>query len=210
VNDGNLDSETATVKINITAVNDAPVASTQNVETNEDTAKAITLAVTDVDGDALTYSIVTPPTQGTLSGSGANRTYTPNADYYGPDSFTFKANDGTADSNTVTVSIVVRPVNDAPTAANDSARTAKDKAITIDVVANSDQDVDGDPLTVRLVTQGSKGSVIITGAHTVRYTPQRGYVGNDSFTYTIDDDKGGTARATVSVSVERKLTNLLP
>jgi probable HAF family extracellular repeat protein len=94
--------------------------------------------------------------------------------------------------------------------ANDSARTAKDKAVTIDVVVNSDWDVDGDPLKVTLATQGSKGSVTITGDHTVRYTPQRNFIGSDSFTYTISDGNGRTAKATVTVSVDRKLTNLLP
>jgi hypothetical protein len=85
----------------------------------------------------------------------------------------------------------------------------RNTAVTIDVVTN-DNDIDGDTLTVSDVTQGSWGSVAITGARTVSYTPQRYYIGNDSFTYTISDGKGGTARATVSVSVERKLTNLLP
>jgi Big-like domain-containing protein len=70
-----------------------------------------TLHATDADaGDSLTYSIVGGPAHGTLSGSGASRTYTPAAGYSGPDSFTFKANDGQVDSNTATVSITVKPV----------------------------------------------------------------------------------------------------
>jgi hypothetical protein len=60
-----------------------------------------------VDGDALTYSLVDGPQHGTLTGSGANRTYIPDTDYAGLDSFTFKANDGTADSNIATVTITV-------------------------------------------------------------------------------------------------------
>ncbi len=91
------------------AGNIAPVASNQAVTTNKNTAKSITLTATDANNDPLTYSIVTPPSHGTISsGTGAVRTYTPATDYVGPDSFTFKANDGTFDSNTATVSITVQ------------------------------------------------------------------------------------------------------
>ena len=92
-------------------VNHAPVAQNQSVTTNRDTPKAITLVATDADGDPLTYQIVVQPTHGTLSGTPPNVTYTPAAGYTGPDSFTFKANDGMADSNVPTVSITVTPVS---------------------------------------------------------------------------------------------------
>ena len=101
-----------TVSITVTPVNDAPIANAQSVTTNEDTPKAITLTGSDVDGDTLTFSVVSGPTHGALSGTAPNLTYTPASDYHGPDSFTFKANDGTADSNIATVSITVTPVND--------------------------------------------------------------------------------------------------
>jgi hypothetical protein len=87
--------------------NNPPVANAQSVTTNENTAKAITLTANDVDGDTLTYSIVASPANGTLSGTPPNVIYTPVANYNGPDSFTFKANDGLADSNIATVSITV-------------------------------------------------------------------------------------------------------
>src|SRR5207244_3789403 len=115
-NDGALNSNVATVSITVTAVNDAPVANAQAVTRAEDTAKAITLTASDVDGDTLTYSIVSGPSHGSLSGAAPNVTYTPAANYNGPDSFTFKANDGTADSAAATVSITVTAVNDAPVA----------------------------------------------------------------------------------------------
>src|SRR5207249_3486202 len=100
-----------TFTITITAVNDAPVANAQAVATTEDTAMPITLAASDVDGDALTYSVVVGPAHGTLSGTPPAVTYTPAANYNGPDSFTFKANDGTVDSNVATVSITVTAIN---------------------------------------------------------------------------------------------------
>ncbi|MBI3852449.1 MAG: cadherin-like domain-containing protein [Verrucomicrobia bacterium] len=97
------------------SVNHAPVANSQSISLNEDTPKAITLAASDADGDPLTYT-TTPPAHGTLSGTAPNLTYTPHTNYFGPDSFTFKVNDGHVDSGEATVSLKVNPVNDAPVA----------------------------------------------------------------------------------------------
>ena len=198
-NDGALDSNTATVNISIS--NTAPVASAQNnVTTNEDTAKAITLSATDVDGDALTYSITTTPTKGTLSGTAPNLTYTPNLNANGTDSFAFKANDGALDSNTATVNITITPVNDAPDAVNDTSSTPEGVAKDINVLAN-DTDVEGNTLTVSAVTQGTKGTTSINANNTIRYTPQSTATGSDSFTYTISDGNGATDTAIVTVTL---------
>jgi hypothetical protein len=113
--DGNGGFDQASVTINVTPVNDAPTAKDGSYTTNEDTPTNMVLGASDVDGDAPTYGIVGGPAHGKLTGSGADRTYTPDPDYNGPDSFTFKASDGTADSNVATVSISVKAVNDAPT-----------------------------------------------------------------------------------------------
>lgn len=80
------------------------MAQDQSVTTDENVAKAVTLTATDANGDTLSFSVVTVPTNGTLSGTAPNLTYTPNRGYSGPDSFTFRANDGQLDSNTATVS----------------------------------------------------------------------------------------------------------
>lgn len=85
-----------------TPPNQPPVATDQSVATDEDTAKAITLTASDPDNDPLTYSLVSVPAHGSLSGTMPDLTYTPDANYTGPDSFTFKANDGQADSNVAT------------------------------------------------------------------------------------------------------------
>lgn len=88
--------------------NTAPVANDLNVAVTADTATAITLSATDINNQTLTYSIGTGPSHGTLStGTTASRTYTPSPGYTGPDSFTYKANDGALDSNTATVSITI-------------------------------------------------------------------------------------------------------
>src|SRR5207302_658693 len=130
-NDGTVDSAVATVSLTVVHVNHAPVAAAQTVTTAEDTAKAIVLTATDVDGDPLTYAIVGAPAHGALSGVAPTVTYTPAANYNGPDSFTFKANDSTLDSNVATVTLTVTPVNDAPVATAQSVTTNQDTAKAI-------------------------------------------------------------------------------
>jgi MYXO-CTERM domain-containing protein len=94
--------------------NVAPVATAQALTTPEEAALAVTLAGSDVDYDPLSFAVVATPSNGTLTGTAPNLTYTPAANYSGPDSFTFKANDGNVDSAPATISITVTPVNDAP------------------------------------------------------------------------------------------------
>src|SRR5207245_1476799 len=147
-NDGTVDSAAATVSLTVMHVNHAPVAAAQTVTTAEDTAKAVVLTATDVDGDTLTYSVVAGPTHGALSGTAPNITYTPAANYNGADSFTFKANDGTLDSNVATVTITVTAVNDPPVANAQAVTTAEDTAKPITLTG---ADVDGDTLTYSIV-----------------------------------------------------------
>src|SRR5437899_6456716 len=184
-NDGTVDSAVATVSLTVAHVNHAPVAAAQTVTTAEDTAKAMVLTATDGDGDTLTYSVVAGPTHGALSGTAPTLTYTPAANYYGPDSFTFKANDGTVDSSAATVSITVTAVNDPPVAANDSYAATEDTGLTIaapGVLAN-DSDVDGDPLAALIVVSPAHGSVTVNANGSCTYTPAPNYNGADSFTY---------------------------
>ena len=196
-NDGTADSNVATVTINVTAVNDAPVANDQSVSTPEDTALVINLTASDVEGSPLSYSIVTQPLHGTLSGTGAAQTYTPNANYSGPDSFTFKANDGTADSNVATVSITVNAVNDAPVANDVAASTAEGLPVNVTLTAT---DVDGDALSYSVVTGPAHGVLSGTGA-VLTYTPVAGYTGPDSFTFQANDGQADSNVATVTINV---------
>ena len=101
------DGSTKTYTVTVSTLNHPPVANAQAVSTPQNTAVAITLTASDADGDTLSYAIVTQPAHGTLTGTGANITYTPTSGYSGADSFTFKANDGIADSAAATVSLTV-------------------------------------------------------------------------------------------------------
>jgi hypothetical protein len=119
----------------------------QLVTTAEDTPVAVTLGATDADGDALTPTILTAPAHGTLTGTFPNLTYTPAANYNGTDLFTYKVNDGQADSNTATVRLTITAVNDAPTTAADAYSVNEDGSLTVTapgVLAN-----DSDPRGVR-------------------------------------------------------------
>ncbi|MBK5268344.1 MAG: tandem-95 repeat protein, partial [Acidimicrobiia bacterium] len=197
VNDWAVDSNESTVSITVTPVNDAPVAIDQSVSTAEDTAVAVTLAGSDVDGDGLTYSVLAVPTHGTLSGTAPNLTYTPAADYSGSDSFTFKVNDGAVDSNTATVSITVTAVNDAPVANNLSVFTAEDTAVAVTLTAS---DIDSGSLTYSVV--GGPGHGTLSGtAPTLTYTPAANYFGPDSFTFKANDGTAGSNTATVFITV---------
>ena len=203
ISDGKGGTDTATVNLTVTPVNDAPDAVNDSATTNEDTPVTIPVLSndTDVDGDALSVSSVTQPTHGTVViNNDGTVTYTPAANYHGPDSFTYTISDGKGGTDTATVNLTVNPVNDAPDAVNDSATTAEDTPVTITVLSN-DSDPDGDALSVSSVTQPLHGTVAINPNGTVTYTPAANYNGPDSFTYTISDGHGGTDTATVNLTV---------
>ena len=107
VSDGTLTDATGTLTVTVTAVNDTPVASAQSVTTIEDISIEISLSGSDIDGDTLTYQVVTSPLNGTVTLTGDKATYTPSKGYFGSDSFTYKTNDGTVDSSIETISISV-------------------------------------------------------------------------------------------------------
>ena len=207
-NDGNGGTDEATVTITVTPVNDAPVATGDSKTTNEDTSVSGSVTGSDVDGDSLTYTPGTGPSNGNVVvNADGTYTYTPNANYHGTDSFNVIANDDNGGTDAATVSITVNSVNDAPVTSNDSATTKEDKSANIDVIAN-DSDVDGDPLTVNDVSDPAHGTASINANGTVNYTPDADYYGDDSFTYTIIDGNGGETTGTVNITVNRIVASI--
>ncbi|WP_374246844.1 tandem-95 repeat protein, partial [Zoogloea sp.] len=120
--DGGVDTEAGThrLHIDVSPVNDAPVAGSEGYTLDEDTPLAVVgpgvLANdVDVDGDPLSALLVGGPAHGSLRlAADGSFVYTPDADWYGTDSFTYRSSDGSAASAAVAVSLTVRPVNDAP------------------------------------------------------------------------------------------------
>ncbi|MEW6604296.1 MAG: Ig-like domain-containing protein [Thermoproteota archaeon] len=201
VSDG-PDTDTATVAIVVNPVNDPPVANSHTITVQEDDTITITLPATDIDSINLTYIIVSSPLHGMLDDDGDGTiTYTPTQGFVGEDSFTFKVNDGSADSNIATVSITVTDLpNQDPLAADDLATTDEGEPVTINVLAN-DNDEDGGSLNVVSVSDPVHGTAVINGDDTITYTPDGAYSGTDSFTYGIDDGQGGSDSATVTVTI---------
>ncbi|MDN6873934.1 retention module-containing protein [Pseudomonas citronellolis] len=205
IDDGHNGTAESTVTLTVTAVNDVPVTSDDSKTTAEDTAVSGQVVASDVDGDALTYTLKpsSGPANGTLvlDTATGHYTYTPNPNYNGPDSFTVVIDDGHNGTTESTVSLTVTAVNDAPVTTDDSKTTAEDTAVSGQVVAS---DVDGDALTYTLKSgdEPKHGTLVLdaaTGHYT--YTPNPNYNGSDSFTVVIDDGHNGTAESTVSLSV---------
>ena len=107
--------------------------------------------------------------------------------------------DGQASSEPTTVSLTVRPVNDAPTATGQSVSTDEDSSIDVDLTLNG-ADPEGNPLTFAIATQPSNGTASLNGS-TFTYTPSTNYNGSDSFTFTVNDGTTTSTPATVTISV---------
>ena len=200
---GTAESAPATVNVNVNPLNDAPTVEGQSASVEEDGAMSVTLSASDVDGDALAYTVVSYPAHGSLTGTMPNLVYRPAPNYSGTDGFSFVVFDGYAQSAMANVLLSVAPVNDAPVAGGDTASVLKNSSASITVLSN-DRDVDGDALTVVAVSQPSSGTVVIApGGKSVTYTARRNYLGNDSFSYVVGDGRGGTASAAVLVTVHK-------
>ena len=198
---GGSTTQAFTLTVNAPAVNSAPVAVADSASTNEDTSVIINVLANDQDanGDALSATVVTGPAHGTLvKNADGSFSYTPTKDWYGTDSFTYLASDGKASSSAATVTITVKPVNDAPVASNAGYTVKKDGSIKIDLRSLA-SDVDGDCLTITL-TNPAKGTLTKNADGTYTYKPNKGYTGNDSFSYTVSDGKL-TATGAISLQV---------
>jgi VCBS repeat-containing protein len=191
---------TLTVK-NAPAPNRLPIASNDNATVDEDGTVKINVLTndSDADGNTLTANVVTGPANGSLTkNADGSYSYTPKKDWFGTDSFTYKANDGTGDSALATVTITVKPVNDAPKAQNASYTVNKDGSIKIDLRGLT-SDVDDDCLDI-CVTNPGKGTLSKNRDGTYTYTPRRGYTGVDSFSYTVSDGRL-SASGTINLNV---------
>lgn len=200
VNDGTSTSPEATVLITVTPVNDAPTANSATITVNEDSSLSGSLTGTDPESSNLTFSVGTvTPTHGTVMiNPNGTFTYTPNANFTGTDLFTFKVNDGTANSAEASVLVSVTAVNDLPSANAYSFTTTSGTAFN-GVLTGTDPE--GSPLTYELGTTPAHGSVTINPNGTFTYTPTANFSGTDSFTFHVNDGSSNSSNATVSITV---------
>ncbi len=206
--DDTFDTQTFTITVN--AVNDAPVAVADSYtydegsSNTENAASGVLANDTDADGNTLTAILATDVSNGilTLNADGSFE-YTHDGSENLSDSFTYTVNDGNQDGNTVTVSITLISVNDLPIAVDDAVTVDEGATVSIDVASN-DMDPDGtlDLSSIVIVSGPSNGTLTDNGDGTISYAHDAGESTSDSFTYTIDDNDGGTSNvATVNITI---------
>ncbi|WP_291995607.1 tandem-95 repeat protein [Candidatus Accumulibacter sp. ACC003] len=196
-----VESAVATVSVTVTPVNDAPTIVARSVALDEDSEVVLDLLAdaSDVDGDALQF-VTESPQHGTLSGwADGTISYRPAPDFNGQDSFVWRVSDGELSTESV-LRITVKAVNDAPVAADDDATLAEDDRIVLDLLANDD-DVDGDALSVLVVSPAAHGTLTRDDEQRLIYTPDANWSGEDTFTYLADDGQARSAVATVRLVV---------
>lgn len=208
--DGSATSAPATIEVAVRSVNDGPVAVDDVFETNEDTPLSVTGGVLDndqdVDGNALTASLIEGPAHGTLDfQSDGSFIYTPNPNFNGTDTFTYQASDGASDSNIATVRITVNPVDDQPIAVTDSYSVAEDGTLqsggnVATLAANDTPSGDGGNIW-SLLTQAAHGTAVVNADGSFSYTPNADFFGVDTFRYQITDADGDISIEAVDVRV---------
>jgi lipopolysaccharide export system protein LptA len=206
ISDGKGNAATGLVNVTVGAApNRAPTAVTDTVTTNYSTAITINALSNDTDpeNDTLTVTGNTQASNGTVTRSGNTFTYTPRSGFSGADSFSYTISDGKGNSATGTVNITVgaAPVdNKAPIAVNDTISTTMGVPVLVNLLAN-DSDPNGDKIALKTLSNPKNGKLYRMNDSYIFYFPNAGFVGKDSFTYTITDSKGATSTASVAITV---------
>lgn len=196
-------SASDTVNISVAGSDGAPVANIGSISLDEDTVYVGNLSASDMHGNPLTYTIVGNGAQGSAvitDPASGQFTYTPDANFNGRDSFTFKVNNGSADSNTAAVAVTIRPVNDPPVATGSTFSMSAATPLSARLVAG---DVDADPLVYTIVSPPQYGRVTLTdnAGHFV-YSAYMNVTGSDSFTYEVGDGSATSSIATVTINFD--------
>ena len=202
------DENDAPVFVDAPEANFDPATGRYSLITNEDQSVSGRVQAGDPDGDPLTFGKGSDPQNGSVVvNPDGSYTYTPRADYNGPDSFTVTVSDGRGGTATALVEISVLPSNDPPKIDDPSAdpatgnynvTTEEDTPVSGQVKAT---DADGDALTYSKGSDPASGSVIVRADGTWTYTPNKDFNGSDKFTVTVSDGKGGTVTSTINIGV---------
>ncbi|HMR33502.1 MAG TPA: cadherin-like domain-containing protein, partial [Geminicoccus sp.] len=161
---------------------------------NDGDADGNPLRITAVDGGRFGEAVLNP--DGSI-------TFTPRGDFHGEASFRYTVSDGQGGSDRATVRVEVRPVNDAPVAADDALRTDEDRVLRIEAstLLRNDRDIDGDALRIVGVGDASHGTVTLAEDGGITFAPDADFHGQASFTYTVSDGRGGFDTAVARIEV---------
>src|SRR6266705_5864899 len=209
---GSLDAKCADAVVNITInpVQDPPDAVNDSATIAEDSgANSVDVLNndSDVDGDTVMVTGVTQGAHGSVSitGGGTGVSYTPAANFFGNDTFTYTIGDGHGNSDTATVQVTVNNVNDPPVANNDSYVTSSNTTLNVSApgVLSNDTDIDGPSLSSVLVVGSgpNHGTLTLNADGSFSYSPALDYTGPDSFSYRAFDGTDYSNAATVNITV---------
>lgn len=195
--DGQDFSNVSTITLIVNAINDAPVMLTQPISTTRNSNAAVTLAATDMESDTITYTLVSSPTHGALSGEIPNLLYTPQPNFVGNDNFQFQAADNQGATTVATLTITVLPTNTAPLAESLILTTNQESAVAVNLIGS---DAENDPLTYTVVSSPTHGT--LSGADTDWvYIPNTDFIGVDSLTFKTNDGQVDSGVATITINV---------
>ncbi|MHA3775299.1 Ig-like domain-containing protein [Verrucomicrobiota bacterium sgz303538] len=205
ISDGKGGASSAHVTVTVSPVNDEPSANDDLATTTEDMPKTIAVLGNDADpdNDPLTVTAATvPAAQGTVTiNADGTLTYTPALNFNGTATISYSISDGHGGTSSAIAFVTVTPVNDPPLANDDTATTPQGRTVIIDVLEN-DFDVETSNLSViKAVVYEGQGTVSINVDGTLEFTPAPNFTGTALLVYTVSDDNGGTASATVTVKV---------
>jgi len=208
VNDNHAAFATATVNIMVTAVNDVPIATDDNVSTKQnESVSTVNVLLNDTDEDGDTLTVTEADSLSVQGGSIINHgdgsfEYTPPVNFNGSDQFSYTLSDGQGGSAQAVVKVSVSE-NNPPIVVDDNWMTLEDTSLVSESVLNNDSDSDNGTLTVTGADSVSVagGSIINHQDGTFTYSPPENYSGDDSFRYVIGDNQGGSAQGLVNISV---------
>ena len=199
-NDGRLDSLPATVTITVLNSNNPPKAVSQELLTKTNRSLLIAPGGTDPDSDPLTFEIVQSTSNGALEPEGARYRYTPNKDFVGEDSFTFRAFDGTVFGGEARITIGVIATNATPSGVDGNATVQPNSSTRLKL---SGEDPDGDSIQFVIMTEPLHGTISGVPPE-VTYTPETNYLGPDRFEFKVTDSFDESPVATFTLEVMRQ------
>ena len=201
--DDNGNCASATLSIDVLTSNTAPLAAPASASTNEDAALNGNLltSITDAEGGVFTFTTLNQPAHGTLQWlTNGNYLFTPNANFYGDDSFLYRACDNGGLCAEAAVTITISPVNDAPASTVVPITLNEDESFNA-LIGNGSFDVEGDAISYEMIATASNGIAELTTSGVFTYTPAPNFWGSDEITLQICDENNACTEAVLEISV---------